>query len=608
LTFQGFRGVQRGTVLLDGHSLLAGPNSIGKSTVCEALDLILGPERMFRRPIVDEYDFYAADYRPVDGVAPEIRLEAVLTGLTEEAQRRFGPHLRRWSPETNDFADATADAITQTDTGQWCLPVVFLGRFNPDEDDFEGGTFFAHPHMALNEWDQDDPALGAGLKPFTREDKRHCGFLYLRPNRTGSRALTFQRGSLLDTIVDLESTSGEPLWQQVLDDLAGMLITREDSEFGRIQAQLRARVTKFVSLADGAQAADIRASELTREHAREVLRLFIATSPGGHAVPFNRLSTGTLNQLVFALLTYIADLKGDKAVIFAIEEPEIALPPHGQRRLVDFAMKHMGQVIVTSHSPYVIEKFDPARIIVLNRDGAGDLTSSHVALPPDFSIKRYLVHRRQFAEAVLARAVLMVEGPTEAVVFPAIADVLDNDPTVTDYLHIDLAGITVFPTENDVSVPVFAPIFKSLGKPVYGIHDTPTKGELKPEIEAKTCDFDKYVVIPYTGIEKLLAAEIPEPVLRRFLEAMRDRADYPAGRGKIADGDNEERIRSLTFDVLKANKGANGGWAVHLIAQCHSRAELPATLADFLLEIDQDLRGGKPTTAPGADGGVPDGD
>lgn len=47
LSLQHFRGISKGTVLLDGHSLLVGSNSVGKSTVCEALELILGPERMW---------------------------------------------------------------------------------------------------------------------------------------------------------------------------------------------------------------------------------------------------------------------------------------------------------------------------------------------------------------------------------------------------------------------------------------------------------------------------------------------------------------------------------------------------------------------------------
>jgi putative ATP-dependent endonuclease of OLD family len=71
-----FRGIRSGTVLLEGNALLVGSNSVGKSTVCEALDLVLGPERMFRRPLIDEYDFYAARYQKVDGTLPEVRIEA----------------------------------------------------------------------------------------------------------------------------------------------------------------------------------------------------------------------------------------------------------------------------------------------------------------------------------------------------------------------------------------------------------------------------------------------------------------------------------------------------------------------------------------------------
>jgi len=56
--------------------------------------------------------------------------------------------------------------------------------------------------------------------------------------------------------------------------------------------------------------------------------MVIAARPGVYPVPFSRLSTGALNVLVFALLTYIADLRGPGSVIFAMEEPEIALPPH----------------------------------------------------------------------------------------------------------------------------------------------------------------------------------------------------------------------------------------------------------------------------------------
>jgi putative ATP-dependent endonuclease of OLD family len=58
LKIRNFRGVAEGVVDFAGHTLLVGGNNVGKSTVCEALDLILGPERQYRRPVVDEHDFH----------------------------------------------------------------------------------------------------------------------------------------------------------------------------------------------------------------------------------------------------------------------------------------------------------------------------------------------------------------------------------------------------------------------------------------------------------------------------------------------------------------------------------------------------------------------
>jgi putative ATP-dependent endonuclease of OLD family len=592
-----FRGVRTGTVLLEGNALLVGGNSVGKSTVCEALELVLGPERMFRRPVIDEYDFYAARYQEVDGVLPEMRVEVVLTELAPEAMRRFRSHLRRWSAQRSDFAEPSLqESGVEGEEGEWCLPLVFQGRFNPAEDDFEGGTFFAHPERVADDLTELSARLGAGLVPFTREDKRLCGFLYLRPNRTGNRALSFQRGSLLDTIVRLESESAGQLWERALRDLDEVVIAGDDSAFMKVRTEIRTRVERFLSLTEDSRAVDVRVSEMTREHLREVLRLFLTTQPGAHGVPFNRLSTGSLNLLVFALLTYIAELKGDHSVIFAMEEPEIALPPHAQRRLVDFVVSRMGQVIITSHSPYVIEKFDPDRVVVLARDNAGTLNSTNVVLPVDFKLKRYRDNRRQFAEAVLARAVLVVEGATEASVLKAVADVLDRDQSVTDYLHPDLAGISIFDAGNDVSVPLFAPVFADMGKAVFGIHDMPNK-PLTPDQAAKTARFARYQEIPYKGIEQLLVTEVPVDIQRRFAAAVRTRSDYPTGMATLAETADDEEVRAHVRKLLQDRKGDNGGYAALLIAECASHAELPATLATFLREIDAELRPSAPSPA-----------
>ncbi|MFG9846376.1 AAA family ATPase [Pseudomonas aeruginosa] len=45
-----FRGIESGIVTLSGHSVFLGDNNVGKSTLLEAIDLVLGPERLSRNP------------------------------------------------------------------------------------------------------------------------------------------------------------------------------------------------------------------------------------------------------------------------------------------------------------------------------------------------------------------------------------------------------------------------------------------------------------------------------------------------------------------------------------------------------------------------------
>lgn len=475
LTIRNFRGIANGTVHLSEHSLLVGANSIGKSTICEALELVLGPERLYARPVVDEFDFHNKHYQPTDsGDLPLINIEAVLLGLSTEAERRFHSHLRRWSAEKQDFADVE-DGAVDDDSKPWCLPVRFVGRFDPTEDDFIGGTYFSHPErpvVGTPELRPGEALPGGSLVPFQRDDKRLCGFLYLRANRTGRRALSFERGSLLDTIIRLQSDPADPVWETILIDLEATDSVRADTALGKVRVDLEDRVAQFVALADVESPVDIHTSELTREHLRQMLRLFVTTTPGTYGLPFTRLSTGTLNLLVFALLTYIAERKGDASVIFAMEEPEIALPPHAQRLLVDFVLERMGQVIVTSHSPYVIQRFSPEELVVLRRGDDGELAGAPVDMN-DVKAKRYGDNRWQFSEAVLARAVFVVEGATEAAIFPIASEILHQDDP-KNYAPFDYQGITVFDAQNDVSVADFAPVFADMGKVTFGWHDTPT--------------------------------------------------------------------------------------------------------------------------------------
>jgi len=584
LTIQNFRGVQNGLVKFGGNTLLVGGNNAGKSTVCEALDLVLGPERLYRRPVINEHDFYNGIYLIEEGAPVEIRIEAVLIGMSEEAERRFHNHLRRWNATTGAFVDdlqaADAEGVC------WALPVVFLGRYDPAEDDFIGNTFFAHPENAVEVPEDEEEKLGAGLRVFTREHKRLCGFLFLRTLRTGSRALSLQRGSLLDTILRVGGTGMDKMWKDTLDRLQGLNPPIGDiDQLKQIRNEVERRMGQFVGLSASKEATAFFASDLTRENLREVVRFFVASEQSGHLVPFQRLGTGAINMLVFSLLTFIAELKEKRSVIFAMEEPEIALPPHTQRRVVQFALREMGQTIITSHSPYVIEQFEPEQIVMLTRSNGGGMAGEPIDTT-GIKVKTFKTERKQFAEAVLSRAVLVVEGSTEAVILTEASTVLENARGTDNYAHFDLAGVTVFNAGGDGSVPRYGPIFKSLGKQSFGLFDKQT-APLPADAQTKLADYTAYWESPQKGVEALLVTEMGAATQRRFLDKVKARTDYPTGCSQPTAGMSDDEVKKLTKNVLKARKGDAYGYAALLIAECQTEAELPATILTVLDKIQE---------------------
>ena len=410
VSIKNFRGVLAGQILLPAHAVLVGDNNIGKSTILEAIDLVLGPERLNRRPPIDEHDFHAGLYVDADGNPVGIESEVVIVNLSADQLRHFRDHLEWWKLDENQLISTPPPEETDAPNVVPALRVVFEGHYDKEEDDFAGATYFASPKKEDGSRDV-----------FRTPDKRLCGFLYLRTLRTGSRALSLEKGSLLDIILKLQDKQLR-MWESVLAELR-VLPVAENEELGikGILSAVQDAVREFVP-AEWANNPHMRVSDLTREALRKSLTVFMGTGSRQadgveYAAPFQHQGTGTINTLVLSLLSMIAELKSN--VIFAMEEPEIAIPPHAQKRIIESVQAKSAQAIFTSHSPYVLEEFPPHQVIVLQRDGG--VINAIPALSP-VKPKRYKEEfRRRFCETLLARRVLIVEGKTEYDAFPAAA-------------------------------------------------------------------------------------------------------------------------------------------------------------------------------------------
>ena len=253
---------------------------------------------------------------------------------------------------------------------------------------------------------------------FSKKDKQVCGFLYLRSLRTGSRALSLERGSLLDIILRLKEVRPQ-MWEDTISTLADYSVASDpDLGISGVLESINTALKKYVPKEWGIEP-HLKVSNLTREHLRKVITAFIATGEGSHAAPFYRQGTGTINMLVLAMLSQIAEDKQN--VIFAMEEPETAIPPYAQKRIVHEIRELASQTLFTSHSPYVLEEFALDETVVLGRSADGLLSKSAVVLPKSIKLKAYRQNFRiRFSEGLLARRILVGEGATEAAAFPVV--------------------------------------------------------------------------------------------------------------------------------------------------------------------------------------------
>ena len=577
LSIQNFRGVAQANLLFPEHVVLIGDNNTGKSTVLEALDLVLGPDRARRLPPVDEHDFfrgvYAVSEPEVGGdepdqeeeeaeveeeVPPIIRIDAVVCDLTEEQRARFFANVEWWDEALQAVLDQPdPDAV---DASSPCIRVSFVGAYDPDEDDFIGETFFTKT--------EEDGAK----QYFSKRDKQICGFLYLRTMRTGSRALSLEHGSLLDIILRLQEARPK-MWEECLGALATLQLTEDgDGGLGAVLESVNNALSKYVPKEWGAQP-QLRVSNLTREHLRRVVTAFMATGDGDHLAPYYRQGTGTINMLVLALLSQIAQDKQN--VIFAMEEPEIAIPPYAQKQIVNEVRKLSSQTIFTSHSPYVIEEFAIEETVPLSRDQEGVLSQRTISLPGSIKPKFYRQNfRTVFCEGLLSRRVLLAEGATEAIAFPAVARRLAQLKP-DEFQPLENLGVCTIDAGSETKIVAMAELYRGLGKQVICVCDA------QDEETQSTLDtaLDLVLMHDESGFEQMLLANTTDAAMERFIDSIQ----WPDAL-KVKFPDPKAELHNATLSYLRKYKGE--GESADFLVQCEFD-EIPEWIRNSCLAIQE---------------------
>ncbi len=174
------------------------------------------------------------------------------------------------------------------------------------------------------------------------------------------------------------------------------------------------------------------------------------TTKGAQTFPLSRHGMGTRSLaaiLVFrAYMTWKIKQIGsdDMHSMLALEEPESHLHPQAQRALIDDMEKIPGQVMISTHSPYISSKTSIEHIRCFFKDGAESFVSS---IPSDElnpkemeQLNRRILNTR--GDMLFARALVFFEGETEEFALPIFAEAYFGK-------NVNHFGLSFVPVDGD---------------------------------------------------------------------------------------------------------------------------------------------------------------
>jgi len=449
LKIENFRGIRKAELVLKRRTLLIGSNNVGKTTVLEAAALLLGRDRMVVDP--NEWDFFNgwmfendrpasddSDAEPDDegeGLdAPEadqateqeeappipvrIRIDGVLADLTKEERRLFchpsrGGAVGAWDPATAAFHPAKP-----TKDQENAVRVSFQAHFDLEEGEVVSRRFFPI--------DGESPLAGDPTEPLTRRQIQAAGYYLLSATRLWKDAVRFTSSIFGSLLRQRQVHTGDQVRRIARSLEALEPKAHEAAELVDLLEGLKSTVGKFIPLSDD-DPLGFEVTELSSPDVERALTLFLRGQRDERRLPMSRHGSAAISVQILAMLVMLGTHRRDKSLSFllGLEEPELHLHPHAQRNLVAAVRADATQVLVTTHSPAITECFGPAEVCVLSsRDGelTGRYLLSHEMQQATKNlIKRWVfTRRRTFAEALMAPAVMLVEGVTEEDLLPGL--------------------------------------------------------------------------------------------------------------------------------------------------------------------------------------------
>ena len=453
LEIYGFRGIESLSISFEPHSVIIGPNGCGKTTIADALALVLGRDRLVRS--LTDHDFFGCDPR----ATARIRLIATIVGFrgNDPAQSeqwfRDGRAIERWW----DSSTQTVVAVKTNDSQQLCVQIGLAARFDRETLEVESIRYF-HDDDALA-----DPFSDDVVTTFPPSLLAEIGFFLVPAKRTWDRLASFE-SELFRRLIRV--TQGIPS-AALLAERDRLRIPESPLETEAPMAPLVGHINEELArLLPGSPQFRLRVTATDTAGLLEALMPHYQYGDGA-LLPAGRHGTGLLSLQTLILLLEFGRLRSaaNESFILAVEEPELHLPPALQRRALHRAQAVATQTIVTSHSPHVASFFRPTQIYVLQTSRANTspprlLEADLPADAPNAIRRLFLDHRQPLVDALMHARVLVPEGRTDYEILRLLVALTESsegwqtDDDATDSVAFGTV-VGVVPTHDAAVVKTF---------------------------------------------------------------------------------------------------------------------------------------------------------
>lgn len=405
LKISNFRGISKADLKLSEHFILLGNNNSGKSTIIDAIGLVLGKESLVRN--IGDWDFFGGNPKPED----RIIIVGLLTGFEfndESKEKEWFNNINGGIP--NWYDEETGEIFTNQNankTLKLSVEIGFAARFNKEDLEFETIRYFASGIT--------DAFEEEGLNTINRDLNRQIGFFLIPSKRNWEKIISFS-SEIFRKVVDFqEAIPADSIFQLRNDFRNNPHGIEKETPFkeivDRINVEIKGFSGKEMNLNFLPTNADI-------ESTRNSITAFLL-GRGETNIPLGSHGSGLISLQTLLLLLEFGRFRklNNQNFILAAEEPELHMHPGMHRRLIGRIRGLSTQTIISTHSPEIAAYYKPSEINIVQTRDDGITTISPLVeknTPPQNALMRlFTIYRKETSEALMHSKIIIPEGITE---------------------------------------------------------------------------------------------------------------------------------------------------------------------------------------------------